>query len=78
MTAKDNATGKDQKITITSSSGLSKDEVDRMAKEAEAHAGEDKEKREEVEARNGLDNLVYNIEKMLKDNGDKVSGSDKS
>jgi molecular chaperone DnaK len=78
VTAKDNATGKDQKITITSSSGLSKDEVDRMAKEAEAHASEDKEKRDEVEARNGLDNLVYNIEKMLKDNGDKVSGSDKS
>jgi molecular chaperone DnaK len=78
VTAKDNATGKDQKITITSSSGLSKDEIDRMAKEAEAHASEDKEKREEIEARNGLDNLVYNIEKMLKDSGDKVSGSDKS
>jgi molecular chaperone DnaK len=78
VTAKDNATGKDQKITITSSSGLSKDEIDRMAKEADAHASEDKEKREEIEARNGLDNLVYNIEKMLKENGDKVSGSDKS
>jgi molecular chaperone DnaK len=78
VTAKDNATGKDQKITITSSSGLSKDEIDRMAKEADAHAAEDKEKREEIEARNGLDNLVYNIEKMLKENGDKVSGSDKS
>src|SRR5271163_3060752 len=78
VTAKDNATGKDQKITITSSSGLSKDEIDRMAKEADAHAAEDKEKREEIEARNGLDNLVYNIEKMLKESGDKVSGSDKS
>jgi molecular chaperone DnaK len=78
VTAKDNATGKDQKITITSSSGLSKDEIDRMAKEADAHAAEDKEKREEIEARNRLDNLVYNIEKMLKENGDKVSGSDKS
>ncbi len=78
VTAKDNATGKDQKITITSSSGLSKDEIDRMAKEADAHASEDKEKREEIEARNGLDNMVYNIEKMLKESGDKVSGSDKT
>jgi molecular chaperone DnaK len=78
VTAKDNATGKDQKITITSSSGLSKEEVDRMAKEADAHATEDQAKREEVEARNSLDNMVYNVEKMLKDNGDKVSGSEKS
>jgi molecular chaperone DnaK len=78
VTAKDNATGKDQKITITSSSGLSKEEVERMAKEAEAHASEDKQKREEIEARNQLDGLVYNIEKMLKENGDKVSGSEKS
>ena len=76
--AKDNATGKDQKITITSSSGLSKDEVDRMAKEAEAHSAEDKAKREEIEARNQLDSLVYNIEKMLKENGDKVSGTKKA
>ncbi len=78
VTAKDNATNKDQKITITSSSGLSKEEVDRMAKEADAHASEDKTKRDEIEARNGLDNMVYNVEKMLKENGDKVSGSDKS
>ncbi|MBT9331000.1 molecular chaperone DnaK [Paracidobacterium acidisoli] len=78
VTAKDNATSKDQKVTITSSSGLSKDEVERMAKEAEAHSAEDKAKRDEIEARNGLDNLVYNIEKMLKENGDKVSGSDRS
>ena len=78
VTAKDNATGKDQKVTITSSSGLSKEEVERMAKEAESHSAEDKTKREEIEARNGLDNLVYNIEKMLKENGDKVSGSDKT
>ena len=78
VTAKDNATGKDQKITITSSSGLSKEEVDRMAKEADAHASEDQAKREEVEARNSLDNMTYNVEKMLKDNGDKVSGSEKS
>ncbi len=78
VTAKDTATNKDQKITITSSSGLSKEEVERMAKEADAHASEDKEKREEIEARNGLDNMVYNVEKMLRDNGDKVSGSDKT
>jgi molecular chaperone DnaK len=76
VTAKDMATGKDTRITITSSSGLSKDEVERMAKDAEAHAGEDKEKREEVDARNTLDGLVYNIEKMLKDSGDKMQGAD--
>jgi molecular chaperone DnaK len=78
VNAKDTATGKDQKITITSSSGLSKEEVDRMAKEAEAHSAEDKEKRDEIEARNQLDSLVYNIEKMLKENADKVSGTEKT
>jgi len=78
VTAKDNATGKDQKITITSSSGLSKEEVERMAKDAEAHAAEDKEQRDAVEARNGLDSLVYNIEKMLKESAGKVAESDKS
>jgi molecular chaperone DnaK len=78
VTAKDTATGKDTRIQITSSSGLSKDEVEKMAKEAEAHAAEDKEKREEIDARNSLDGLVYNIEKMLKDSGDKVPEGDKS
>ena len=78
VTAKDRATGKDQKITITSSSGLSKEEVGRMAKEAEAHAAEDKTKRDEIEARNQLDSMVYNIEKMLKEHGDKISGDEKS
>ena len=78
VTAKDNATNKDQKITITSSSGLSKEEVDRMAKEADAHASEDKAKRDEIEARNALDNMTYNVEKMLKESGDKVSGSDRT
>src|ERR1700734_2419207 len=78
VTAKNTATQKDQKITITSSSGLSKEEVERMAKDAEAHAAEDKEQREAVEARNGLDSLVYNVEKMLKDSGDKVAESDKT
>ncbi|HET6844437.1 MAG TPA: molecular chaperone DnaK [Candidatus Angelobacter sp.] len=78
VAAKDRATGKDQKITITSSSGLSKDEVERMAKEADAHAAEDKAKRDEIEARNQLDGMVYNIEKMLKEHGDKISADDKS
>jgi molecular chaperone DnaK len=78
VTAKDNATGKDTRITITSSSGLSKDEIEKMAKEADAHASEDKEKREEIDARNSLDGLVYNIEKMLKDSGEKVQAADKT
>ncbi|HSE47848.1 MAG TPA: molecular chaperone DnaK [Terriglobales bacterium] len=73
VTAKDMATSKDQKITITSSSGLSKEEVERMAKDAEAHADEDKKRREEVEARNQLDGMVYSIEKMLREHGDKIS-----
>src|SRR5579859_7898306 len=77
VTAKDNATGKDQKITITSSSGLSKEEVERMAKDADAHAAEDKAKKEEIEARNKLDGMVYNIEKMLRENGDKISGGER-
>jgi molecular chaperone DnaK len=77
VTAKDTATGKDQKITITSSSGLSKEEVERMAKDADAHSAEDKQKREEIEARNQLDGMVYNIEKMLREHGDKISGSER-
>jgi molecular chaperone DnaK len=77
VTAKDVATGKDQKIAITSSSGLSKEEVERMAKEAEAHSAEDKQKREEVETRNQLDSMVYQVEKMLKENGDKISGGER-
>jgi molecular chaperone DnaK len=76
--AKDMATGKDQKITITSSSGLSKEEVERMAKDADAHAAEDKAKRDEVEARNQLDGMVYSIEKMLREHGDKISGQERS
>src|SRR6185312_15454535 len=78
VTAKDNATGKDTRITITSSSGLSKEEVERMAKDAESHASEDRQKREEIEARNSLDGLVYSIEKMLRDNGDKVQGPERT
>ena len=77
VTAKDTATGKDQKITITSSSGLSKEEVERMAKEADAHSAEDKAQREAIEAKNQLDSMVYNVEKMLRESGDKISGSDR-
>jgi molecular chaperone DnaK len=77
VTAKDTATQKDQKITITSSSGLSKEEVERMAKEADAHSTEDKAQRDSIEAKNQLDSMVYNIEKMLKEQGDKISGSER-
>ena len=78
VAAKDLGTGKEQKITITASSGLSKDEVEKMRKDAEAHADEDKTKREEVETRNEADNAVYRSEKMLKETGDKISGDDKA
>jgi molecular chaperone DnaK len=77
VTAKDMATSKDQKITITSSSGLSKDEVERMAKEADAHAAEDKTQREAIDAKNQLDSMVYGVEKMLREQGDKISGSER-
>jgi molecular chaperone DnaK len=77
VSAKDLGTGKEQKITITASSGLSKDEVERMRKDADLHAEEDKRQREEVETRNEADNAVYRSEKMLKDNQDKISGGDK-
>jgi len=77
VTAKDLATGKDQTIKITSSSGLSKEEVERMAKEAEAHSAEDKSRREQIESKNQLDSLVYSVEKMLRENGGKISGSER-
>lgn len=73
VTAHDKATGKKQNITITGSTGLSKDEVERMTKEAEAHAEEDKKRKEEVEIRNQADTLVFTAERSLKDAGDKVS-----
>ncbi len=78
VNAKDLGTGKEQKITITASSGLSKDEIEKMRKDAEAHAEDDKKAREEVETRNEADNAVYRHEKLLKDNGDKISGDVKS
>src|SRR4026209_948149 len=78
VNAKDLGTGKEQKITITASSGLSKDEIEKMKKDAEAHAEEDKQRREEIEVRNEADNAVYRTEKMLKDNAEKISGDNKS
>ncbi len=78
VSAKDMATGKDQKITITASSGLSKEEVDRMMREAESHAEEDKQRREEIETRNRADQAVYAAEKMLADTGDKLPADDKT
>src|ERR1700678_985154 len=77
VSAKDLGTGKEQKITITASSGLSKDEIEKMRKDAEAHAEDDKLKREEVEARNEADNSVYRSEKMLKDNDAKIQAAQK-
>jgi molecular chaperone DnaK len=76
VSAKDKATNNEQKITISSSSGLGKEEVEKMAKDAEAHAGEDRKKKEEIEARNRADSMVYNIEKMLKEHREKVSADD--
>ena len=76
--AKDLGTGKEQKITITASSGLSKDEIEKMRKDAELHADEDKTRKEEIETRNEADNAVYRSEKMVKDTGDKISGDDKA
>jgi len=74
--AKDLGTGKQQEITITASSGLSKDEVDRMQKEADSHGEEDRRRREEVEARNRADSMVYNVEKLLSENRQKISEHD--
>jgi molecular chaperone DnaK len=77
VTAKDKGTGKEQNITISGSGSLDKAEVEKMAKEAEAHADEDKAKKEAVEARNMLDSAVYQAEKLQKDNADKISDEDK-
>jgi molecular chaperone DnaK len=78
VSAKDKATNKEQKITITASSGLSKDEVEKMKKDAELHAEEDKKRREEIETRNRADQLIYSSEKTIKDAGDKLSAADKA
>jgi molecular chaperone DnaK len=76
VSAKDQATNNEQKITITSSSGLSKEEVDKMAKDAESHVGEDRTRKEEIELRNQADSMVYSIEKMLKEHRAKISDAD--
>jgi len=76
VTAKDKATNNEQKITITSSSGLSKDEVEKIARDAESHSAEDKKRRDEIDARNRADSMVYQVEKMLKDHRDKISDAD--
>jgi molecular chaperone DnaK len=78
VSAKDLGTGKDQKITIQGSSGLSKDEVERMMKEAELHAAEDKKRKEAVEAKNQLDSAIYQLEKSVRDAGDKLPANIKS
>ena len=76
VTAKDKATNNEQKITITSSSGLSKEEVEKMARDAESNSADDRRKKEEIEARNRADAMIYNIEKMLKEHRDKISEAD--
>jgi len=76
VAAKDKATNNEQKITITSSSGLSKDEVEKIARDAEAHSAEDKNRRDEIDARNRADSMIYQVEKMLKDHRDKISDAD--
>jgi molecular chaperone DnaK len=75
VSAKDVGTGREQKITITASSGLSKEEIDKMMKDAESHAGEDEKKKAEIEARNRLDGLVYSVEKSFNENKDKLDAS---
>jgi molecular chaperone DnaK len=77
VSAKDLGTQKEQKITITASSGLSKDEVDKMVREASANADEDKKRKEEIETRNHADQAVYGAERMVKDTGDKLAASDR-
>src|SRR6187455_324748 len=76
VSTKDNGTGKEQKITITSSSGLNKEDIDKMVREAESHADEDRRKREEIEARNKADSMVYQIEKALNENRSKIPEAD--
>ena len=78
VTAKDKGTGKEQTIKIESSGGLTKDEIERMQRDAEAHAAEDKQKRELAEARNTAEQRVYQLEKLLEENKDKLSDADKS
>jgi len=77
VSAKDKANGREQRIRIESSSGLSDDDIERMVKDAQSHASEDKERKKSIELRNEADSLVYQTEKSLKDFGDKISAEDK-
>jgi molecular chaperone DnaK len=78
VSAKDRATGKEQSMTITGQSALNKDDIDQMVKDAEAHAEEDRRKKEEAEVRNTADTLVYQTDKLLREQGDKISGDEKT
>jgi len=78
VSAKDLATGKEQKIRIESSSGLSDSDIDKMLKDAEAHAKDDQEKKKSIEVRNNADAMAYSTEKMMRENADKISDSDKA
>ena len=78
VSAKDRATGKEQAITITASSGLTKDDINKMVSDSEVHAEEDKQRREEIEITNQADSLAYSIERQLAEHGDKVGAADKS
>jgi molecular chaperone DnaK len=77
VSAKDRATGKEQSMTITGQSSLGKDQIDQMIRDAEAHADEDRRRRDEAEARNNADTLVYQTEKLLREQGEKISGDEK-
>ena len=78
VSAKDRATSKEQSMTITGQSSLNKDDIDKMVKDAEAHAEEDRKRRDEAEIRNNADSLVYQTEKVLKEQGEKVSAEERS
>jgi molecular chaperone DnaK len=77
VAAKDRATGKEQSMTITGQSSLNKDDIDRMVRDAESHAEDDRRRREEAEVRNNADTLVYQTEKLLKEQGERISGDEK-
>jgi molecular chaperone DnaK len=78
VSAKDRATGKEQSMTITGQSSLAKDDIDRMVRDAEAHADEDRRRKEEADTRNQADTLVYQTEKLLRENGEKIDAAEKS
>jgi len=77
VAAKDRATGKEQSMTITGQSSLNKDDIDRMVRDAESHADDDRRRREEAEVRNNADSLVYQTDKLLREQGEKISGEEK-